>query len=175
MTETLLLLLEDGGVRPVEHVTKELERLGVNHEHTGSWLAEQPVRLVEDLVVSTRGSAAQVAERALSATGRAMTLPELGPFTGAPETEGEVAGLRALLHGTRRFVWVGDDGFELAEWGGGEASDTDPAVERGSVRPVALAAGAKPGEALVLGFHPGQDEVVVTRVPVGSSIGSSGG
>ncbi len=160
-TETTLLLLEDGGVRPVEHVTKELERLGMNPEYTGAWLADQPVRLVEALVVATRGSMAQVAERALSATGRAMTVSELGTFTHVSGTTGEVAGLRALLHRDRRFLWVGDDRFELAEWGGGGgANGADPA------------AGATTAETLVLGFHPGQDDDVVTRVPIAAAHGS---
>lgn len=240
-TETTLVLLEDGGVRPVDHVIKELERLGLNHDHTEGWLAEQPVRLVEGLVVSTGGSVAQVAERALSATGRAMTVPELATYTSVEGAAGESAGLRALLHRDRRFVWVGDDQFELAEWGGGDEATTDAAVEpraasdrpadgrlwlrvdiddgvlsgsggpvplpfvealglgagdrrsyptrygpvalcnvgagprRGSVRPVALAVGATVGDALVLGFHPSQDDVVVTRVPVQASTGSCGG
>jgi len=43
---------------------------------------------------------------------------------------------------------------------------------RGSVRPVALAAGATTGETLVLGFRPGQDDVVVTRVPIAAGHGS---
>jgi len=241
LTETTLVLLEDGGVRPIEHVIKELERLGLNHEHTERWLAEQPARLVEGLVVSTRGSVAQVAERALSATGRAMTVPELTTCTSVEAIPGGAAGLRALLHRDRRFVWVGDDQFELAEWGGGEEAAGDPAVEpraaadrpadgrlwlrvdvddgvlrgsvgpvplpfvealglgagdrrsyptrygpvalcnvatgptRGSIRPVALAVGATIGDALVLGFHPSQDDVVVTRVPVQASAGPSGG
>lgn len=235
MTETTLALLEDGGVRPAEHVTKELERQGINHEHVDAWLAEQAVRMVDDLVVSTHGAAGQVAERVLSATGRAMTAAELSTFTDPAGTDGGVGGLRALLHRDRRFTWVGDDRFELAEWGGGDVSPSDPAVEtptdgllelhvevddgvlggsigpvplpfvealglrtgdrrsfptrygpvalrndgatptRGSVRPVALAVGASAGDVLVLGFHPGQDEVVVTCNPVGAAMRTSDG
>jgi len=241
LTDTTLVLLEDGGVRPVEHVLKELERLGLNHEHTERWLAEQPARLVDGLVVSTRGSVSQVAERALSATGRAMTVPELATYTSGEGAAGEAAGLRALLHRDRGFVWVGDDRFELGEWGGVDDATGDAAVEsrsvadrpadgrlwlrvdvddgvlggsvgpvplpfvealglgagdrrsyptrygpvalsnagsgptRGSIRPVALAVGATVGDALVLGFHPSQDDVVVTRVPVQASAGSPGG
>jgi len=182
LSGTALLLSEDGGVRPVEHVIKDLERLGLSSEHTEGWLAEQPVRLVDGLVMSTRGSVAEVAERALSATGRAMTVPELTICTSVDGAAGEAAGLRALLHRDQRFVWAGDDRFELAEWGGGDEATTGVALcnvgagpTRGSVRPVALAVGATVGDALVLGLHPGQDDVVVTRVPVQASTGPCGG
>lgn len=112
---TRRLLGEDGGVRPVEHVVKELERLGVLPDIAAGWLAEQPVRVHHGLVVLTAGVPADVAERALSATGRAMTSDELYGWVAAPG--GPITVVRDVLRRDRRFVEVDRDRYELAEWG----------------------------------------------------------
>lgn len=233
VAETRRLLREDGGVTTGELVAKELAALGVAEHHVDRWLDRQPVRPVEGLLVLTTGSVAEVAERVLFATGRAMSTDEvLGAAwrgSGAPSrTEVEAA-----LRRDRRFVATGAACFELAEWGGSPAGATGgspgrtapegappegarcwllvevdrgvlagagapvpfPLVEalgvrpgirrtfvtrfgpvalvydgvqptRGSVRPVALAAGAGVGDVVALGFHAGEGDAVVAVVPV---------
>lgn len=135
---TSAMLSEDGGVRPVEHLVREIERLGVLADATASWLAEQPVRVHEGLAVLTTGAPADVAERALSATGRAMTSDELSRWVAAPGDGGRAgtcsAALRDALRRDRRFVEVGRDQHELAEWGAQPYHDDVPVA-------------AEPGEA----------------------------
>ncbi len=256
VVETRRLLHEDGGVRLLEQVTKELEVLGMVPSHIGAWLARQPVRVVDGLVVLTAGPPAEMAERVLSATGVAMTTEELSswarsdgtrhgidgvdsdpPTTDGSTTDGSTThgatldGLRAALQADRRFVQTSPEHFELTEWGatpyrapapargappgrrvtaahrcwlhvevdeevlaGSPAPVPVPLVEalglrrgarrsfstrcgpvalthdaarpaRGSLRPVALAAGAGVGDTLVLGFHPDHDDVLVRLEP----------
>ncbi|MGI8808781.1 MAG: hypothetical protein ACR2KK_13235 [Acidimicrobiales bacterium] len=117
------LLDEDGGVRPVDHVLKDIERLGLVTDLVPAWLDEQPVRLHEGLSVLTTGGPAVAAERALSATGRAMTSEELCTWVTGSGDEGDLfgaaaaAGLRDVLRRDRRFVEVGLGCYELVEWG----------------------------------------------------------
>lgn len=47
LAETRRAIHEDGGVRPSEHVAKELCGLGLAVDLVDPWLAEQPVRIVE--------------------------------------------------------------------------------------------------------------------------------
>lgn len=126
---TRRLLCEDGGVRPVEHVVKELERLGMLPDVAAGWLAEQPVRVHEGLVVLTTGGPAAVAERALSATGQAMACDDLSGWVAAPgegRTGAAVASLCDVLRRDGRFVEVGRDRYELAEWGAQPYHDDVP-------------------------------------------------
>ena len=114
IAETNRLLHDDGGVRVAEQVAKELEHhLGVAPQHVKSWLLAQPVQAIEGLLVVTSGAPGDVAERALCATGRAMTVEELARWTrssgrpsgGANGTDG----LWALLRRDRRFVEIRAD------------------------------------------------------------------
>lgn len=117
LTETSRLLHEDGGVRLIEHVVKEFEVLGMEPEHVEAWLATQPVRVTDGLVVATTGDAAAVAERALFAAGRAMTVDELSGWARPGRGARGGAGLWGVLQRDDRFIRVGPDCFELAEWG----------------------------------------------------------
>lgn len=129
-TGTAGLLSEDGGVRPVKHLLQEIERLGVLPDVAAGWLAEQPVRVHEGLAVLTTGAPADVAERALSATGQAMTSDELSWWTSTPGdgagSSAPIAALRDVLRRDRRFVEVSRDRFELAEWGAQPYHDVVP-------------------------------------------------
>ena len=78
--ETRRMLHEDGGVRVVEHVAKELQSLGVATHHVDAWLARQPVRVADGLVVVTTGSPADIAERALHACGRPLSMEEMAAW-----------------------------------------------------------------------------------------------
>jgi hypothetical protein len=229
LAETRRLLGDDGGVRPAEQVHKELDVAGVAEEHIGAWLAQQPVRNVDGLLMLTSGTVADIAERVLFAAGRALTVDALEatiwPGRGAsPAAERDR--LLRVLHRDARFLRVAAQEFELADWGGepyrevpaspepaGDAChwlqievDEDvlggatasvpvPLVAalgmqqgtrrtfatrfgpvalvydgdrpmRGTLRPVALAAGAGLGDVVALGFHAGGGDAVVRLVPV---------
>ncbi|MDQ3384537.1 MAG: hypothetical protein M3503_00765 [Actinomycetota bacterium] len=223
LAETSRLLHEDGGVREAEHISKELEMIGVAPEHVGAWVADQPARLVDALVVATSGAPLDVAERALSATGRALTVDALSTWAGVPVGHG-AGELWTLLRRDQRFVRVGADTFELAEWGGTPYEDApdggrlvlrvevdadvlsgsgapvpvdlvqglglrsgarrtfatrygpvalsyDRPPTRGSLRPVALAAGAAVGDSVLLGFHLDDDAAMVEVIPPTAAVG----
>jgi hypothetical protein len=112
--ETRDLLAEDGGVRPFDHVVKSVAHLGLLPDHAEAWIVAQPVRIVDDLVVLTTGTDAEIAERALSALGRSASLEEL---TGWIDRAGDPSRLWVTLNNDRRFVRTGPRCFELAEWG----------------------------------------------------------
>lgn len=120
---TRLLLAEDGGVRPVDHVVKDIERLGLATDLASAWLDEQPVRVHEGLAVLTTGGPAVAAERALSATGRSMTAEALCAWATGSSGERDLfgataaAGLRDALRRDPRFVEVGLGCYALVEWG----------------------------------------------------------
>jgi hypothetical protein len=251
VSESFRALHEDGGVRPPGAVRRDLLATGLAERHVDSWLERQPVRIVHDLVVAVTGSGADVGERVLNATGKSMTTGELSDWLQLLSTSGDPA-LKVLRD--RRFLRVGPEDWELAEWGGvrfnpplpvddpeGEftlvirvddatlagAEDTisdvlaeslcladlsrqsgdrtgkipganarrargtragvrrifatrfgplalsydGVSVTRGSVRPIALAAGALPGDMLVVEFRPDADEA---RVELRASTGRSG-
>lgn len=128
VAETNRLLHEDGGVREPELVAKELEAFGVAPEHVQAWLTVQPARVLDGLLVATSGAPLDVAERALSAAGHAMTVEELSAWARVPVGQG-AGELWTLLRRDRRFVRVGPDAFELAEWGG-DAYEAGPGGER---------------------------------------------
>lgn len=214
--ETGRILREDGGVRPVADVTADLEALDVAAPDVARWLEAQPAAVVDGLVVALSGTEADVAERILAATGRAMSAADLAAWT-TPGPQG-VRALHERLRRDRRFLLVSRDEFELAEWGGDAFVEPAPAAPpelfpdvararraqlrievdtaalrgasaalplavvealgvprggrrtfttrygpvalrhtdregwRGSIRPVALAAGAGPGDVLLLDF-----------------------
>ena len=111
--ETRRMVAEDGGVRLVGHVAKELEAFGVLAEHVGPWLATQQVRVADGLVVATDGSSADVAERVLHAFGRPLSTDEMAEWLpGGREAAEEVWSSR-----DRRFVVTGTDTLALLEWG----------------------------------------------------------
>jgi len=231
--ETRRLLHQDGGVRQATHMAADLQAAGIAAEDVEDWLRGQRVTVVDGLVVSLSGSAADVAERLLSATGRAMTATELAE-TGTATLAG--ADLDGRLARDARFIRVDRDHFELTEWGGARFVEppppapaqlfpaatgrsrlrievdaavlrgaTDPVplavvealgvprggrrtfttrfgpvalshavakASRGSVRPVALAAGARAGDALVLDFDAATGDASVELVLASSSAAS---
>ncbi len=122
--ETARVLSEDDGVRLASHVRKDFQSLCLVGDHVDAWLAQQPVRVVDDLVVLMTGSPVDVAARALSAAGHTMTTEELREWPGAPPSRAPTAtNIRprddeAALRRDARFVRVGPDNWELAEWGG---------------------------------------------------------
>lgn len=120
VAETRRMIHEDGGVRLVEHVTKELDALGIAAEHVEAWLAGQPVRVVDGLVVATSGAPGDVAERALQASGRPMTMDEVASWVGGDRDQVETLWSAR----DRRFVVTADDALTLAEWGD-EAATAD--------------------------------------------------
>ena len=112
VAETLRAIHEDGGVRLAEHVAKELISLGMDGAHVATWLAGQPVRVVDDLVVATTGTCSDVVERALHARGQEMTIDELADWV-----PGGPASLETLWSARdRRFVVTDHDALMLAEW-----------------------------------------------------------
>ncbi len=116
-TETRRMLDEDGGVRSADQVAKELDVLGLTPVMAMRWLAELPVRRLGDLLVLTDGRLTDVAERALSALGRSMTVEELEDWCGGAGQLGDHRGLWPVLSRDGRFVQVSEGAFELTEWG----------------------------------------------------------
>jgi hypothetical protein len=112
IAQTHRLIHQDGGVRPTDHVGKELRAEGVVAEHVESWLARQRVRIGDGLLVATSGSAGDIAERVLHAHGRAMTVDEIAEWFGIPHNFGK---LRSTPD--QRFVVTGGHALALAEWG----------------------------------------------------------
>ena len=141
IAETGRVIHEDGGVRLREHVAKELAGVGMTGEHLASWLAEQPVRVIDDLVVATTGTCGDVTERLLHAYGRAMTRSELaGWVPGGP------AGIDALWSARdRRFVVTGDDTVALTEWDDTAADNPDGREPPARMLRVAVDAGVIAG------------------------------
>lgn len=111
--QTKRLIHEDGGVRPLEHVVADLHHVGVHPDHAGDWLALQPIRIGHGLVVATAGQPGDVAERALHAFGRSMSINELTEWL--PGRDPAVLGLFSTRD--RRFHRTADDRLALAEWG----------------------------------------------------------
>ena len=111
--QTRRLIHEDGGVRPVDHVAKDLHFEGIVAEHVESWLARQPVRIDAGLVVATTGRPGDVAERALHAPGRARTVDEIASWV-----DGVPRGFEELMSvPDRRFVVTRGQALALVEWG----------------------------------------------------------
>lgn len=136
--ETRAILREDGGIRPIGEVEDDLRAIGVAPAAVDAWLARQPVRRTDDLVVLAAGSVAQVAERAIEAAGRALSIAELEPWVassgghnGAPSAGRH--GLYEVMSRGRRFVRVGPDSFELAEWGASPYQDGDRSAVESTV------------------------------------------
>jgi hypothetical protein len=113
-TATGRLLAEDGGVHRTDLLRKELVRAGLAERQVDTWLAAQPVRVDGELTVLLAGPPRDVAERVLSATGAAMTVAEIVAWAGEPP-ERQVE-WRDALRRDPRFLAVGFDHFELAEW-----------------------------------------------------------
>lgn len=112
LAETRRMINEDGGVRLAEHVAKELHTVGMSGEHVPAWLARQPVRVADGLVVAKTGAIGDIAERALHARGRAMSMDELAEWL--PETPANLEALWAARG--RRFVVTHENALALAEW-----------------------------------------------------------
>jgi hypothetical protein len=113
VAETRRLINEDGGVRPVEHVVRELHTVGMAAEHVQDWLSRQSVRISDGLVVATTGSPGDVAERALHAQGRPMSVDEIAGWV--PGGKGGTETLWSARD--RRFLVTDGDALALVEWG----------------------------------------------------------
>ena len=115
LVETDRILREDGGVRSEDHVRRGLTTFGLAEAHMGPWLAAQPVRIIDGLLVSVVGPQLDVAERVLNATGRSMTTKEIAKSI---HSAGSREHLFQSLLRDPRVIRVGPDDWELAEWGG---------------------------------------------------------
>lgn len=121
--------------------------------HVDAWLAEQQVRVVDGLIVTLDGTAADVAERVLSATGRAMAIDELAAWTRPGGLAEATADVERRLRRDRRFVRLGSGHFELAEWGSEIRAEADETAAD-SFGPVALPPWARDGDGPLAGFDP---------------------
>ncbi len=129
LAETRRMLGEDGGLRLLAHVAKELGALGVEAEHVDSWLAAQPVRVVDGLVVATDDASNDVAERVLHACGRPLTTDEMAEWL----PDGWEAAEDLWSSRDRRFVITDADTVALVEWGDG--SDGEAALDQPDGKP----------------------------------------
>lgn len=233
LADTKRLLSNDGGVHQPDHLSADLQAAGIAPHDIDAWLAQQPaLAMVDGLMVTLTGSPADVAERLLSATGKAMTAAELAAL--APH--GHTAQiLDQRLRRDPRFVRVDRQRFEPTEWGStayaepapppptelfprtgrsqlrvevdaaslrGAAEPVPPQVvealglpcggrrtfttrfgpitlsykatepTRGSVRPIALAAGATEGDVLVIDFDAATGDASVELLVAASSAAS---
>lgn len=170
LAETNRIIGEDGGVRLAEHIAKELDTLGIAAEHVDAWLARQPARSSDGLVVATTGSPAEVAERALHACGRPMAIDDLA--TWVPDDWDGIEALWSVRD--RRFVVNDHDELALAEWGeAGDAangSDGPPQARAGTLGvevDLAVLGGASapvsPALVRALGIGPGDRRTFSTR------------
>ena len=147
LAETAEVLAEDGGVRPLDDVEQDLIAVGLTPGAVAAWVDRQPVRRFHDLVVATNGSVAQVVERAIEANGGALAVADLEQWVTAAGADGDR--LVEALARDRRFLQVGPDSYELAEWGG-----VPYQREAGPPRPPAPPGAA---EVLTLDFGPSLD------------------
>lgn len=115
LAETVRILLEDGGVRSEDHVRGDFTAFGLAEGHMASWLAAQPIRIIDGLLVSLVGPQLDVAERVLNATGRSMTTKQIAKSIQAAGARDQL--FQSLLRDPR-VLRVGPDDWELAEWGG---------------------------------------------------------
>lgn len=130
LSETRRMLRADGGVHSVKHLIDDLSAIGVAPELVDEWLVTQPVRRHHDLVVLVAGSTRQVLERALSASGQAMATSELVAWVASPGPQDAGAKAAAVLERDPRFVRVGPDLYELAEWDSTTAADRRDAADQ---------------------------------------------
>ena len=112
---TRRLIRDGGGVHDRGALVADLEVEGISSAVVDAWLGCQPVRVEGELVVSLAGRATDIAARVLEATGRAMTLSEIGAWM---PTHDHASTLVADLRRHSAFVQTGPDCWELAEWGG---------------------------------------------------------
>ena len=160
LARTAELLAEGGGVHDRHSLLDDLAHLGVAPQWTEAWLDAQPVRSVHELVVHLAGRPASVAERALEATGRAMTTTELQGWL--PDEAASV--LPAALRRDRRFLETAPGAWELAEWGG-VRSDHRVRLEVAVTDDVLAGrtGEAPPDLVLLLGLTPGSTQAFASR------------
>ncbi len=167
--QTRRLIHEDGGVRPVAHVAKDLRIEGIVAEHVEGWLARQPVRVSDGLVVATTGRPGDVAERALHAHGRAMTIDEIATWVhGVPRGFEE---LRSAPD--RRFVVTRREAFALVEWGEWDQWDAAPGPDpdRASRSTTDTATVGGPAtEEPAIAHYPDGHGTRISRVPASRSV-----
>lgn len=160
LARTAGLLAAGGGVHDRRTLLDDLAHLGVAPESTEAWLDVQPVRREHDLVVYLVGRPASVAERALEATGRAMTTTELQRWL--PDDDASV--LPVALRRDRRFLETAPGAWELAEWGG-VRSDQRVRMEVAVTHDVLAGrtGEAPPDLVLLLGLTPGSTQTFTSR------------
>ncbi len=133
-------LAEDGGLRHLDELVRELGMLSIDDAWAEPWIRAQPIRIEGDLVVSLVGSPKVVATRALEAAGSALTTAQLAEWTASSYSPrarpsasqrprvGDGDKAWRLLSSDPRFRRVGFDHWELTEWGGDEYVDPDQAA-----------------------------------------------
>ncbi len=112
---TRRMLADSGGVNDHSSIVDDLIRGGVSQRSAEVWLRSQPVRFEHGLIVHLLGRAVVIAERALEATGTAMSTIELQAWI--PDAADAALLPRELRHASQ-FVETGPGRWELTEWGG---------------------------------------------------------
>ena len=164
VTATTEYVRDDGGVRPLEQLRKELLDLGLLEDHIGAWLMARQTLVVDDLVIATTGSIADVAARLLDAGGKALSIDELAQLQGASRRA-----LTSALANDRRFVEVAQSTFELLDWHPGLPAAGQPVepVELAVVVDAEVLKGASAAIpdalALALGVRPGGRRIFSSR------------
>jgi hypothetical protein len=159
--ETADLLASSGGVHAHDQLLRDLVGVGVSSACAPRWLARQPVRIRDGVVVVVAGRVGDVLTRVFEATGRAMSNAELAAWT--PTTE-MAAGVVTELRRNGAFLETGPGSWELTDWGG-VASDHVVPIDV-AVTPAVLAGddGEVPVEvAVLLGLRPGTPLNLSTR------------
>lgn len=158
--ETSDLLASSGGVHTYDQLLRDLVGVGVS-ACAPRWLARQPVRVHDGVVVLVSGRVGDVLTRVFEATGRAMSNTELASWM--PTTE-MAAAVAAELRRNGAFLETGPDRWELTDWGGVPSDHfvhidvaVTPGVLSGNEGDVPIDVAA------LLGLHPGTPLNLSTR------------
>ena len=165
--ETVRILREDGGVRSEDHIRREFTAFGLAKGHMGPWLAAQPVRIIDGLLVSLVGPQLDVAERVLNATGRSMTTKEIAESIQAPGSREQV--FQTLVRDPR-VLRVGPDHWELTEWGGVRFDPTMSKRETGDPFELVIHV----DESTLAGGHDTVPEPLIDRLGMSAQPGRAG-
>jgi hypothetical protein len=151
-------LAADGGVRRLSDVQTELADLEVAPDRFVAWLQANGATVVHDLAVLVTGQLADAVERVVDAHGTARTTEQIeadlaaGGRAAVPAALVDGVGLAPLAR--RTFS---------SRWGPVTLARDGPQPSRCSIRAVALAAGARPKDTLLLGFSAAGDVAVEVR------------
>jgi len=160
VSRTQALLEDGGGVHAMTTLRRDLGTLGITDANLDGWLDVQPLRVVHDVAVIMSGTVAQRVQRALEATGTALTIDDLAAWIEPDQRPG----LAATIARDCRFVRTAADRWELSEWGSAPdgsalrlelAVDDDVLIGAEGSLPVTLAH--------ALGLRPGRVSRFATR------------